>query len=140
MLAAVARAGKQSLFRRFFGARREFSGSEIRFFVNVDFVDTSQLLPRSTKTETGDCRRRASSSWTATKPRSLCRHRSLSSPRTWDDSDAPYRLRFLERPAFVSLSPKCFENTPMLKIMEKSRLPMTTRRKSGSRACDARPD
>ena len=39
MLAAVARTGKQSLFRRFFGAKREFSDAEIRFFLDVDFVD-----------------------------------------------------------------------------------------------------
>jgi GNAT superfamily N-acetyltransferase len=37
-IAAVDRIGTQSLRRRFFGARREFSEAEIAFFLNVDFV------------------------------------------------------------------------------------------------------
>jgi GNAT superfamily N-acetyltransferase len=38
MLAAVGRVGAQSLYRRFFGAKRGFSEAEVDFFVNVDFV------------------------------------------------------------------------------------------------------
>ena len=39
MLAAIDRTSAQSLFRRFFGARREFSEKEIHFFLDVNFVD-----------------------------------------------------------------------------------------------------
>ncbi len=39
MLKAVDRTSAQSLYRRFFGAKRHFSESEKSFFLNVDFVD-----------------------------------------------------------------------------------------------------
>jgi RimJ/RimL family protein N-acetyltransferase len=37
LLAAVARTSTQSLYRRFFGVKREFTEKEIAFFVDVDF-------------------------------------------------------------------------------------------------------
>jgi RimJ/RimL family protein N-acetyltransferase len=43
-LAAVGHAGSQSLYRRFFGAKRYFTESEILFFVNVDFVKHVALV------------------------------------------------------------------------------------------------
>jgi GNAT superfamily N-acetyltransferase len=39
MLAAVDRTGAQSLYRRFFGAKRHFSDKEKAFFLNVDFAN-----------------------------------------------------------------------------------------------------
>ena len=44
LIAAVGRAGAQSLYRRFFGPRRDFTEQEITFFVNVDFVDHVALV------------------------------------------------------------------------------------------------
>jgi RimJ/RimL family protein N-acetyltransferase len=38
LLAAIGRTSMQSLFRRFFAAKRGFSAQEIAFFLNVDFV------------------------------------------------------------------------------------------------------
>ena len=38
MLSAVGRVSAQSLYRRFFGPKRQFSESETDYFVNVDFV------------------------------------------------------------------------------------------------------
>lgn len=38
MLAAVGRTSTQSIYRRFFNARRHFSEAEISFFLNPDFV------------------------------------------------------------------------------------------------------
>jgi GNAT superfamily N-acetyltransferase len=43
-VAAVSRAGSQSLYRRFFGAKRHFTEKEIGFFVNVDFIDHVALV------------------------------------------------------------------------------------------------
>ena len=43
-MTAVGRAGPQSLYRRFFGAKRHFTEDEIRFFVNVDFIDHVALV------------------------------------------------------------------------------------------------
>jgi GNAT superfamily N-acetyltransferase len=44
MLAAVNRITAESLYRRFFGAKRHFSETEKAFFLNVDFVDHVALV------------------------------------------------------------------------------------------------
>jgi GNAT superfamily N-acetyltransferase len=44
LIAAVARSSAQSLYRRFFGVKRDFSEPEIEFFLNVDFVDHVALV------------------------------------------------------------------------------------------------
>jgi RimJ/RimL family protein N-acetyltransferase len=44
LIAAVGRTSDQSLYRRFFGARRGFSEREIAFFVNIDFVNHVALV------------------------------------------------------------------------------------------------
>jgi ribosomal protein S18 acetylase RimI-like enzyme len=44
LMAAVGRSSDQSLYRRFFGARRGFSEREIAFFVDVDFVNHVALV------------------------------------------------------------------------------------------------
>jgi RimJ/RimL family protein N-acetyltransferase len=42
--AAVARSSPQSLYRRFMGAKRGFSGKERAFFLNVDFINHVALV------------------------------------------------------------------------------------------------
>jgi GNAT superfamily N-acetyltransferase len=44
LVAAIKGVSTQSLFRRFFAVRREFTDREIAFFVNVDFVDHVALV------------------------------------------------------------------------------------------------
>lgn len=44
MLTAIGRTGKQSLQRRFFVLKRNFSDKEIAFFMNVDFVNHVALI------------------------------------------------------------------------------------------------
>jgi RimJ/RimL family protein N-acetyltransferase len=44
LAAAVGRTSTRSLYRRFFGVKREFSEQEIAFFVNVDFVHHVALV------------------------------------------------------------------------------------------------
>ena len=44
MLEAVGRISAQSLYRRFFGAKREFSEQEKAFFLNVDFIEHVALV------------------------------------------------------------------------------------------------
>jgi len=41
---AVGRTGSQSLYRRFFGAKRHFTEDEISFFLNVDFITHVALV------------------------------------------------------------------------------------------------
>jgi RimJ/RimL family protein N-acetyltransferase len=44
LIEAVDHASPESLHRRFFGAKRSFSEKEIRFFVNIDFIDHVALV------------------------------------------------------------------------------------------------
>jgi len=44
LVSAIGRATTQTLYRRFFGVRRGFSKKEIDFFVNVDFVSHVALV------------------------------------------------------------------------------------------------
>lgn len=44
MVAAVGRTSKQSLYRRFFAFKRDFTEKEIDFYVNVDFVSHAALV------------------------------------------------------------------------------------------------
>src|SRR5262245_14588365 len=44
LIAAVGRASGQSLYRRFFVAKRDFSEAEVAFFLNVDFVNHVALI------------------------------------------------------------------------------------------------
>ena len=44
LVAAVGRVSAQSLFRRFFAAKRGFSEQEIAYFVNVDFINHVALV------------------------------------------------------------------------------------------------
>jgi RimJ/RimL family protein N-acetyltransferase len=134
MLTAVSRTGKQSLFRRFFGVRREFSEKEIRFFLDVDFVNHVAIVAevdedgkpaivggaRFIRTDAGA----AEVAFAVIDPYQghgvgtiLMRH-IVSLARAAAD------LHEL----VAEVLP---ENTAMLKVMEKSSLPMTTRRESG---------
>src|SRR3712207_9099770 len=44
LITAVGRASAQSLFRRFFAAKRGFTEQEIAFFVNIDFITHVALV------------------------------------------------------------------------------------------------
>ena len=44
LLAAIRRASSQSMFRRFFAAKRDFSNQEIAFFLNIDFATHVALV------------------------------------------------------------------------------------------------
>ena len=44
LLAAVDRTSAQSLYRRFFGAKRGFSEKEVDFFLNIDFTTHVALV------------------------------------------------------------------------------------------------
>ena len=44
--AAIARMSDESLYRRFFGARRHFSEKEAEYFLNINFVDQVALVTR----------------------------------------------------------------------------------------------
>lgn len=132
MLEAVKRTSAKSLFRRFFGPRREFSENEIRFFLNVDFVNHVAIIAEID--ENG-------------KAAVVGRARFIKlDAETAEMAFAvidPYQghgigkmlmhhIAVLARAAGIRklVAEVLPENTPMLKVMEKSGLPMTTRRES----------
>ena len=44
LIAAVGRTSAQSLYRRFFGAKKSFSKKEVAFYLNIDFIDHVALV------------------------------------------------------------------------------------------------
>jgi RimJ/RimL family protein N-acetyltransferase len=44
LLAAVSRTSEQSLYRRFFGFKRDFTEREVDFYINIDFVSHVALV------------------------------------------------------------------------------------------------
>jgi len=44
LISAIEGASDQSIYRRFFGARRHFTEQEISFFLNIDFVNHVALV------------------------------------------------------------------------------------------------
>jgi|SRR5689334_15200486 RimJ/RimL family protein N-acetyltransferase len=44
LVTAVARTSSQSLYRRFFATKRNFTEGEIEFFLNIDFIDHVALV------------------------------------------------------------------------------------------------
>jgi len=44
LVAAVNRTSAQSLYRRFFAAKRDFTEQEVAFFLNVDFINHVALI------------------------------------------------------------------------------------------------
>jgi GNAT superfamily N-acetyltransferase len=48
MLAAIAQTSSGSIYRRFFGVRREFSEKETDYFLNIDFISHVALVAVAT--------------------------------------------------------------------------------------------
>jgi len=44
LMAALRRTSSQSLYLRFFGAKRDFTDKEVEFFLNIDFVNHVALV------------------------------------------------------------------------------------------------
>jgi RimJ/RimL family protein N-acetyltransferase len=133
MLAAIDRTSAQSMFRRFFGARRKFSEREIHFFLKVDFVDhvaiVAEIDEDGKKVIAGGARYIKLDGSNAEVAFAVV------------DSYQGQRLGTILMRQIAALARAAGlralvaevlpENTPMLKVMEKSGLPMTTRREAG---------
>jgi len=133
LLDAVGRTSSQSLYRRFFGAKRHFSEKEVAFFLNVDFKSHVALV--ATAEEGGQVVIAAGGRYVVQSPgtaevafvvtdnyqgqglgRALLRH-----------------LAILGRDAGLTefTAEVLPENLPMLKVFEKSGLKSSTKRKPG---------
>jgi GNAT superfamily N-acetyltransferase len=131
--AAVDRTSSQSLYRRFFGAKRHFSEKEVAFFVNVDFVGHVALV--AVVEEGGHQVIAAGGRYVVQQPGSA-EVAFVVTDRYQGQGVGAALLRHLAaiardaglREFTAEVLP---ENIPMLKVFEKSGLKMNTKRQPG---------
>jgi RimJ/RimL family protein N-acetyltransferase len=131
--AAVDRTSSQSLYRRFFGAKRHFSEKEVAFFVNVDFVGHVALV--AVVEEGGHPVIAAGGRYVVQQPGSA-EVAFVVTDRYQGQGVGAALLRHLAaiardaglREFTAEVLP---ENIPMLKVFEKSGLKMNTKRQPG---------
>jgi RimJ/RimL family protein N-acetyltransferase len=132
VLEAVKRTSAKSLFRRFFGPRREFSESEIRFFLNVDFVNHVAIIAEID--ENGKAAVVGGARFIKLDAETAEMAFAVIDPYQGHGIGKMlmHHIAVLARAAGIRklVAEVLPENTPMLKVMEKSGLPMTTRRES----------
>ena len=134
MLAAVGRISAQSLYKRFFGVKRYFSDKEVNFFLNVDFKSHVALV--AAVEENGTTRIVGGARYVVVRPGN-----AEVAFAVVDDyqgqSIGTVLLRHLvslAREAGLSelVADVLSTNTPMLKVFEKSGMPVSLRHDRGS--------
>jgi GNAT superfamily N-acetyltransferase len=132
--AAVDRASAQSLYRRFFGAKRSFSDKEVAFFVNVDFAKHVALV--AVVEERGRAAIVAGGRYIVQQPGTAeIAFVVIDDYQKQGIGAALLRhLAILGRGAGVKefTAEVLPENIPMLKTFEKSGLKMSTKREQGT--------
>ncbi len=133
-LAAVGGIGTDSLYRRFFAVKREFSEKEISFFVNVDFVNHVALV--ATVEEGGKPVIAGGGRYIVVNPGQaevafavVDRYQGQGIGRTLMRHLVAIAHEAGLRELVADVLP---DNRQMLKVFEKSGLPMSTRREPGS--------
>jgi GNAT superfamily N-acetyltransferase len=132
--AAVDRASAQSLYRRFFGAKRSFSDKEVAFFVNVDFVRHVALV--AVVEEGGHAVIVAGGRYIVEKPGTA----EIAFVVIDDYQKQGIGAALLRHLAILARAAELKEftaevlpeNIPMLKTFEKSGLKMSTKREVGT--------
>jgi len=133
-LAAVGRVGVDSLYRRFFAVKREFSEKEISFFVNVDFVNHVALI--AVVEEDGEPVIAGGGRYIVTSA-GQAEVAFVVIEKYHGQGIGTMLMRDLiaiaRRAGLRELSADVLpDNRQMLKVFQKSALPMSTRRESGS--------
>jgi GNAT superfamily N-acetyltransferase len=128
LLAAIERISEDSLARRFFGAKRHFSEREIAYFVNIDFVTHVALVAVSEDASAivGGARYvlvRPTWAEVAFAVVDDCQGLGLGALLLRHLTTIARRAGLRELVAEVLA-----DNRPMLRVLERSRLPLTTRR------------
>ncbi len=121
--------GVESIQRRFFAPRRYFSEREVKFFLDIDFVQQVALLAVAGDAIVGGRRYIVTEPGVAEVAFSVAddwQGRGLGG-RLMEHLIAIARQQGLRQLVAEVLS----ENTPMLAVFRKSGLPMTTRREAG---------
>jgi GNAT superfamily N-acetyltransferase len=134
LLAAIDRTGSQSMYRRFFGAKREFSEKERTFFLNVDFVSHVALV--AVVDEAGHPGIVAGGRYIVQQPGAAEIAFVVIDDYQGQGIGAALlrHLAILARDAGLKefTAEVLPENIPMLKTFEKSGLKMSTKRESGT--------
>jgi RimJ/RimL family protein N-acetyltransferase len=129
MLTAVGRTSTQSLYRRFFAVRRQFSEAETAFFLNLDFVSHVALV--AVVDEDGKPVIAGGGRYVVIKPQQAeVAFAVVDQYQGQGIGKALLRdLSSLAREAGLQefVAEVLRENTAMLKVLEKSGLEMTTR-------------
>jgi ribosomal protein S18 acetylase RimI-like enzyme len=132
--AAVDRTSAQSLYRRFFGAKRSFSDKEVAFFVNVDFANHVALV--AVVEERGHAAIVAGGRYIVQQPGTAeIAFIVVDDYQGQGIGSALLRhLAILARNAGLKefAAEVLPENIPMLKTFEKSGLKMSTKREAGT--------
>ena len=134
LVAAVRRIGMESLYRRFFAVKREFSEKETSFFVNVDFVNHVALI--AVVEEEGKPIIAGGGRYIVVKPEQaevafavVDQFHGLGIGTKLMRHLVGIARRAGLRELIADVLP---DNRQMLKVFQKSGLPMSTRRESGS--------
>ena len=128
LLSAVSRTSPQSLYRRFFTVKRSFSEREREFFLNVDFVDHVALMAWAE--ESGQKVIVGGGRYVVVQPgKAEVAFVVIDQYQGQGVGAALMRhLAAIARAAGLQelIAEVLSENVPMLKVFEKSGLPMTT--------------
>jgi GNAT superfamily N-acetyltransferase len=133
LVEAVGRASAESLYRRFFAVRRNFSEQELTFFSDVDFVRHTALI--AVVEEGGRPVVVGGGRYVVVESRRAEVAFAIVDQFQGQGLGAALmrHLAALARAAGLKelIAEVLPENTPMLKVFKKSALPMSTRRESG---------
>jgi len=134
LLDAIDHTSSQSMYRRFFGAKREFSEKERAFFLNIDFVNHVALV--AVVEEAGRAAIVAGGRYIVQRPGTAEIAFVVIDDYQGQGIGAALlrHLAMLARDAGLKefTAEVLPENIPMLKTFEKSGLQMSTRREPGT--------
>jgi RimJ/RimL family protein N-acetyltransferase len=133
LAAAVARASSESLYRRFFAVKRSFTESEIDFFLNVDFVNHVALV--AVVDESGQLVIAGGGRYVVVQSGKAEVAFAVVDQYQEQGLGAAlmHHLAAIARGAALKelVAEVLPDNIPMLKVFEKSGLPISTKRESG---------
>ncbi len=134
LLDAVGRASTQSLYRRFFGVKRHFSEKEVDFFLNVDFNNHVALV--AVVDEQGQPRIAGGGRYVVVGPGTAELAFAVVDQYQGQSIGAALMRHLVAIAKDAELTELVADvlpdNVPMLKVFERSGLPVTKRREAGS--------
>jgi len=134
MLAAVGRASKETMYRRFFAPKRSFTEREIEFFLDVDFKTHVALA--AVLTEDGRSMIVGGARYIVSQPGRAEIAFAIDDPHQKLGIAThliTHLIRIARAAALEALVAEVLpENVPMLKVFERCGLPVTSRSEAGS--------